>query len=141
MKLVITKHDILIMDTMKEGRYTMAQIADRVGMHLTNTHTKVTALCAKGFVADSYRNDTRRAGLREGEQRRVYRVTPLGMKAVALFENVNKSLDETGDKRKPSPRHSESASVRMKSTTGKKTATRKKSAAKKKSVPAKSRKS
>lgn len=134
MKLVITKHDILIMDAMKEGRYTMAQIADRVGMHLTNTHTKVTALCAKGFVADSYRNDTSRAGLREGEQRRVYRVTPLGIKAIALFENVNKSLDETGDKRKPSPRHSESVSVRSKSATGKKTAT------KKKSVPAKSRK-
>jgi len=105
MKLVITWHDVLIMESVGRRKCNMVEIADVTDTEVTNAHNQVASLCAKGFMKDVYREDANRAGLREGEQRRLYEVTPLGRKAIVFFHGVYDSLNQTGDKTKKSPRN------------------------------------
>ena len=99
-KLNITQVDCDIIGHVGKDRMKAADIATALDLKLTNTHKKLTTLCARGLMSDSYRADTTRTGLHAGEKRRLYTTTALGRSALALYNGVQKALERTGAEQK-----------------------------------------
>ena len=99
-KLNITRVDCDIIGLVGKNRMKAADIATALDLKLTNTHNKLTTLCARGLMSDSYRADSTRLGLHAGEKRRLYTTTALGRSALALYNGVKKALEKTGAKQK-----------------------------------------
>jgi len=108
---VITAQDVQIMQIIGLGRSTTSDInnklleqADAQHSHLTikntlgNTFHKLTRMADKGFLFNVHRDDKWRHGLRDGEQRRFWKVTPLGRQAIALRQ---KMMDVQSDPKIP----------------------------------------
>lgn len=103
-KLTITQVDCDIITFVGRERKSAAEIATATDAQLTNTHNKLTKLCARGLMSDTFRKDKNRAGLHAGEQRRVYGSTALGRTALLLYKGVAESLAKTGASHKPGRR-------------------------------------
>lgn len=109
-KLTITRLDHDIFKLVGARRMTPTMIADELGLQVPNVHNKLTTLCARGLMRDSFRSDGNRAGLHTGEKRRVYTTTKLGNLAESIYSDVQDSLIKTGTARKRSLRTTSSSS-------------------------------
>lgn len=130
--VVITAHDVEIMTAIGRGKLTTSTIytsllhADKEAA-LGNMLNKLTKMADKGFITDHHKDDSYRVGLREGEQRRYWQVTPLGREACALHARIISRLNDPDESKTQSRRFASVTPIRKK----KKKAAAKKVAAKK----------